>query len=82
MGINFLFVGIGIIIGSWLIQMIQTFRVGKAMSPVFAILQFIGIALLAVNGAIIGTGMTTFDYVNGVSAICALVMFGILIWKK
>jgi len=79
MQINFSLIGLGIIVVSWIVQIVHTIRVGKVMSPIFAIMQSVGVAFLVVSSVTAGTAMAPLDYLNAASSLGGLIMFVLLI---
>ena len=72
--------GMAIIVLSWPVQIFFTLKSGKGMRPCFAILQFVGIALLVADTFQAG-GMNPLAWLNVGSAAGALAMFVLLLRK-
>jgi len=80
--INLSFVGMALIIISWIIQIAYTFIRGKKMTFAFAILQMIGIVLLVVDSYLATSSITTLAGLNIASGLGALVMAVLILAKK
>jgi hypothetical protein len=81
MEISISFIGLAFIILAWLVQIGFTIKLGKAMRPCFAGLQFIGISLLVFDGYKLLGEMTPMAWMNATSAVAALIML-ILVLRK
>jgi len=75
------FVGMALIILSWIIQIGFTLKSSKTMLPAFAGLQLLGIALLVFDSFSTSGTMGTIAWLNVGSALGALIML-ILVAKK
>lgn len=80
--INLSFVGMAIIILSWIVQIVFTFFRGSKMTLSFAILQAIGIVLLVVDNYMMNSVLTTLASLNIASALGAFTMAVLVLTKK
>jgi hypothetical protein len=81
MAISLSLIGMGLIILSWVVQIVFTLKGQKAMRPCFAAMQFLGIALLVVDTFMTAGQMNPLAWMNVVSALGALVMM-VLVLRK
>jgi len=80
--INLSYVGMALIIISWIIQIIYTFIRGKKMTFSFAFFQMVGIIFLVVDNYIANSTITTLSALNIASALGAFTMAVLVLTKK
>ena len=82
MDIQLSWLGMGLIVISWIVQICLIIKSDKKISPVFAILQAIGIAFLVASLYISTNGvLPVLAYLNVLSAFGALTVFGLALKK-
>ncbi|MFA6521011.1 MAG: hypothetical protein WCT53_01340 [Candidatus Gracilibacteria bacterium] len=80
--LNLSFIGMAIIIFSWMVQIVYTSRRGKKMTVSFAALQTAGIVCLVVDNYLANSAITTLAALNIGSAVGGLAMVILLLAKK
>lgn len=80
--LNLSIVGMGIIVISWIIQIVYTLLRDKKMNLFFAVLQAGGIALLVVDNYMANSAMTMIGALNMASAAGGFIMAGLILAKK
>jgi hypothetical protein len=81
MAVSLSLIGMGLIILSWIVQIVFVAKGQKAIRPCFAAMQFLGIALLVADSYLTAGIMTPLAWMNVASALGALVTMA-LVFRK